>query len=310
MTWGLSGLLGLGLAPVHCFLFGALISPTDPIAVLGLLRQVGAPPDLAITITGESLFNDGVGVVVFLALLGVAGAGGHGSVTAVGVLGLFAVEALGGAVFGLGVGLIAFFMLKSVDRYQVEVLLSLALVAGGWALAERLQVSAPIAMVVAGLLIGNHGRAFAMSETTRSHLDSFWELVDEVLNAVLFVLIGLEVLVLRFPTPALVAGLLAIPMVLLARFASVGLPVASMRRFRRVPKHAVKVMTWGGLRGGISVALALALGQQLAVTHPASRDTILVLTYVVVVFSIAAQGLSLRPALRHWGIAEDEAAAG
>lgn len=310
MTWGLSGLLGLGLEPVHCFLFGALISPTDPIAVLGLLRQVGAPTDLAITITGESLFNDGVGVVVFLALLGAAGTSGHQSVTAGGVLGLFVVEALGGALFGLAVGLVAYWMLRSVDRYQVEVLLSLALVAGGWALAEALHLSAPIAMVVAGLLIGNHGRAFAMSTTTREHLDTFWELVDEVLNAVLFVLIGLEVLVLRFSTPALVAGLAAIPLVLLARLASVGLPVAVLRRFRQVPGHAVKVMTWGGLRGGISVALALALGQQLAVAHPESRDTILVLTYVVVVFSIAAQGLSLKGALRRWGVSGGETATG
>ncbi len=309
MTWGLSGLLGLGLSPVHCFLFGALISPTDPIAVLGLLRQVGAPTDLAITITGESLFNDGVGVVVFLALLGVAGAGGHESLTAAGVLGLFAVEVLGGVVFGLGVGLAAYWMLKSVDRYQVEVLLSLALVAGGWALAEALHLSAPIAMVVAGLLIGNQGRAFAMSDTTREHLDTFWELVDEVLNAVLFVLIGLEMLVLRFPIPALVAGLMAIPTVLLARFASVGLPVTLIRRFREVPVHAVKVMTWGGLRGGISVALALALGQQLAATDSGSRDTILVMTYVVVVFSIAAQGLTLKPALRLWGVSEGETGA-
>jgi monovalent cation:H+ antiporter, CPA1 family len=303
MVWGLARLLGLALDPFHALLFGALISPTDPIAVLGLLTKLGAPRSLVAKITGESLFNDGVGVVLFLGLVGVAGLtpqSGHPGPW--NVLELFAVEALGGIVFGFGVGVIIYFMLKSVDEYTVEVLLSLALVAGGYALAEALHVSAPIAMVVAGLLIGNHGRAFAMSATTREHLDAFWELVDETLNAVLFVLIGLEVLVLTFSGRQLMVGLLVIPAVLLARWVAVALPLTMLRPFQRFTPHAVKVLTWGGLRGGISVALALWLSRLMGPGHAATRDLLLVMTYCVVVFSIIVQGLTISPLLRHWGL--------
>ena len=211
-----------------------------------------------------------------------------------------------GAAYGFAIGLVAYWLLKSVDRYQVEILISLALVTGGYALAEQLHVSAPIAMVVAGLLIGNHGRAFAMSDTTRANLDTFWELVDEVLNAVLFVLIGLEVLLLTFARSYLVAGLLAIPAVLLARLISVGLAVNVLRPLRQFTPHAVKVMTWSGLRGGISVALALWLAERLGSEHATSRDAILVMTYAVVVFSIVGQGLSLPRQLRRWKLTGDQ----
>jgi CPA1 family monovalent cation:H+ antiporter len=303
MTWGLTNLLGFQVALIHCMIFGALISPTDPIAVLGLLKNLGAPRSLATKIAGESLFNDGVGVVVFLAVIGLAGFGSHPHVTAGVVIKLLLLEVLGGAGFGLAIGYLAYRLLKSVDSYPVEILISLALVTGGYAGAEALHISAPIAMVVAGILIGNHGRALAMSRTTRQHLDSFWELVDEILNAVLFVLIGLEVLVLSYTARSLLAGLLAIPIVLLARMLAVGLPVTALRRLRSFSPHAIKVLTWSGLRGGISVALALSLSEHFSSPALApTRDLIVIMTYLVVVFSIVFQGLTISSLLRHWGL--------
>ncbi len=341
MTWCLFHLLGEDMPIIYCLLFGALISPTDPIAVLAILKTLGAPKNLETKIAGESLFNDGVGVVVFLALMGVAGFGGHApeqkptameipvhSETAAAehtvhadtqihsesesaadphhasgfdpaeVAVLFGKETLGGALFGLVIGVLAFMMLRSVDNYQVEVLISLALVAGGYALAAAWGLSGPIAMVVCGLLIGNHGRAYAMSDTTRQNLDTFWELIDEVLNAVLFVLIGLEVLVLTFDQVNLEAGLLAIPVVLLARLIAVSLPMSMLKRFHEFTPHAVKVLTWGGLRGGISVALALSLKESLGREAPESYQAILFMTYSVVVFSIVIQGLTMPRLLR------------
>lgn len=341
LTWCLFKVLGQDMPVIYCLLFGALISPTDPIAVLAILKTLGAPKNLETKIAGESLFNDGVGVVVFLALMGVAGFGGHGhgasqadkhagaaastheirlitdtplesvdtadhvdaviadesehalEVEPAEVAVLFAKETLGGAVFGLAIGVLAFMMLRSVDNYQVEVMISLALVAGGYALAVAWGLSGPIAMVVAGLLIGNPGRKHAMSDTTREHLDTFWELIDEILNAVLFVLIGLEVLVLTFDTINLEAGLIAIPMVLLARMTAVSLPMTMLKRFHEFTPHAIKVLTWGGLRGGISVALALSLKETLGAESPASYQAILFMTYAVVVFSIVVQGLTM-----------------
>jgi len=290
LSWYAFGLAGLDIPFIYCLLFGALISPTDPIAVLGILKQSHVPKSLEAKIAGESLFNDGMAVVVFLVLVRFA-AGGI-EVSAGDVLLLFAQEAIGGVLFGLAAGAITYWMLKSVDNYQVEVLLTLALVTGGYALAEMLHLSAPIAIVCAGLLIGNHGRTLAMSDKTRGHLDTFWELVDEVLNAVLFVLIGLEVLALVYDQKYLLAGLLAIPIVLLARFITVGIPITVMRRFRNFSPRAIQILTWGGLRGGISVALALSL--------PPSdiRNALVVITYVVVIFSILVQGLTIGPLIR------------
>jgi len=283
--------VGLSLPWLYCMLFGALISPTDPIAVLGVLKSAKVPKSLEVKVAGESLFNDGVGVVVFLVLVGIATRSGDVSATA--VIGLFALEALGGVLLGLGLGTLAYRMLKSVDNYQVEVLLTLALVMGGYALASALHTSGPIAIVVAGLFIGNQGRRFAMSDTTREHLDTFWELLDEILNAVLFVLLGLEILVLSLRGEYLIAGLLAIPVVLLARWASVGLPVRLMQRWRRFTPGAITVMTWGGLRGGISVALALSLPAESS-----ARELLIAVTYVVVVFSILVQGLTVGTVVR------------
>jgi CPA1 family monovalent cation:H+ antiporter len=284
-------ILGIPQRLVDCLVFGALISPTDPISVLGLLKQMGAPKSLEVQIAGESLFNDGLGVVVFAALLEIA-EGGHG-VDAGHLAVLFAREALGGVVFGLVAGLLVYWMLKSVDRYQVEILLSLALVAGGYALADALHLSGPIAMVVAGLLIGNHGRSFAMSATTTEHLGVFWELVDEILNAVLFVLLGLEMLVLTFSRTYFLAGLLAIPIVLTARAVSVGVPIWALRRWESFDPSMVPILTWGGLRGGISVALALSLAGDGELSPTTGREVILAMTYIVVVFSILVQGLTV-----------------
>jgi CPA1 family monovalent cation:H+ antiporter len=291
LTYLCFGLLGLYVPLIDCLLFGALISPTDPIAVLGIMKSAGASKNLETKISGESLFNDGVGVVVFLVLLSVA-TGGH-EVSAGSILWLFLQEAVGGALYGLGLGALAFSMLKQVDDYSVEVLITLAVTTGGYALGEILHLSAPIAIVVAGLLIGNHGRALAMSERTREHLDTFWELIDETLNAVLFVLIGMEVLILAYRQEYLYAGLLAIPIALFARLVSVGIPIGIMRRYREFSPMTVSVLTWGGLRGGISVALALSLpGGEV-------RDALVTVTYVVVTFSILVQGLSIGPLVRY-----------
>jgi len=290
LAWWLLAALGLEIPLLHCLLFGALISPTDPIAVLGILKSAGAPKSLEIKIVGESLFNDGIGVVVFMVLADLA-YGGHDA-SAGGVALLFLQEAVGGVVYGLVIGLVAYRMIKSVSNYQVEILLTLALVMGGYALAGALHVSGPIAVVVAGLLIGNHGRRFAMSDTTREHLDSFWELADEILNAVLFVLIGLEVLVLDFSPRYLLAGAALIPVVLAARLVSVAAPIGLLRFTRRFTPGVVRILTWGGLRGGISIALALSL--------PAGpeRDTIVAITYVIVVFSVVVQGLTIGKVVR------------
>ena len=285
LTWILLRSLGLDLPFIYCLLFGALISPTDPIAVLGILKSANAPKSLETKITGESLFNDGVGVVVFIVLLDIV-RGGH-EIDAAQLLLFFLQEVVGGAVFGLATGFLVYWMLKSLDNYPVEILLTMALVTGTYALAETLHLSAPIAVVVGGLLIGNQGRALAMSEKTCEHLDSFWELLDEILNAVLFVLIGLEILVLQFNLSYLLAGLAAIPLVLAARWVSVGIPISLLRLRREFSPHVVKIMTWGGLRGGISVALALSL------PSGPERDLILAVTYTVVVFSILVQGLTI-----------------
>ena len=283
--WFALPLTGLHLPLMYCLLFGALISPTDPIAVMGILKSARAPKELELVIASESLFNDGVGVVIFSLLLGMLASGltptlGQG-------VELLLHEAGGGLLFGLVLGYVTFRLLKSVDSYQVEVLLTLAAVTGGYALASKLRVSGPLAMVVAGLIIGNHGRALAMSDTTRRYLDMFWELVDEILNAMLFVLIGMEVLLVVFSVNELVAAGLAIAVTLLARLLTVGLPVRLLRRVVKLPRGSWQVLTWGGLRGGISVALALSL--------PAGpeRDTVVALTYGVVVFSILVQGLSI-----------------
>lgn len=278
--------LGIKINFIYCLLFGALISPTDPVAVLGILKKAGAPKSLETKITGESLFNDGVGVVVFLAILGIATGENDATFAAIG--NLFFLEVLGGIAIGFVIGLLAFLMLRSIDQYQVEVLITLALVTGGYSLAHNLHTSGPLAMVVAGLMIGNQGRILAMSEKTEEHLDSFWELIDEILNAILFLVIGLEILVLAFQMNHIIFGIIAIPLTLAVRMLAVSLPAILLRKKANFSKGTIKALTWGGLRGGISLALALSIPKG------AERDVLLTATYIVVIFSIAVQGLTLK----------------
>ena len=298
LTWGGLHLLGLEPGWPLCLLFGALISPTDPVAVLAILRKAGVKESLRTKITGESLFNDGIGVVLFTLIAAVTLGGAE--LTGFSVLLLFLQEAVGGVLFGLFTGWICYQLLRRVDQIQVELLLTLALVMGGYVLAFRLHVSGPLAMVAAGLLIGNHGKILAMSETTRQHLEDFWAMLDELLNSLLFLLLGLSLLVI-VPGPALFpACLLAIAIVLVARLASVSLPIYLLRSLHRFSPHAVWVLTWGGIRGGISVALALSLKDL------PQRELLLGMTYAVVVWSICVQGLTLPRVARRLAAEQDE----
>ncbi|MGM8898784.1 MULTISPECIES: cation:proton antiporter [unclassified Psychrobacter] len=278
-------LLGFGLPFIWCLLFGALISPTDPIAVMGILASAGAPKSIETVIAGESLFNDGIGVVIFVLLLGILSSGDIPTVNY--VAHTLAVEAGGGIIFGLVLGAILYYLLKSIDSYQEEVLLTLAGVIGGYALASHWHLSGPLAMVMMGLMVGNRGRELAMSDKTRHYIDLFWELIDEILNAILFVLIGLEVVIIAYSGNLFIAGGLSIMIALLARLIVVGMTTKTFSRQLQLPEGAWKVLTWGGLRGGISVALVLQLPSGM------ERDILLALTYAVVVFSILVQGLSI-----------------
>ena len=290
---------GLPTPFIYCLLFGALISPTDPVAVLSILTKANIPKSLETKIVGESLFNDGVGVVLFVVTLEVALLG-PGDVTLSHALGIFLRETVGGLALGTALGLGAAWLLRTIDNYQVEVLLTLALVAGGTALATRLHTSGPLAMVMAGLLVGHFSRSGAiLSDESQDYVDKFWELIDEVLNALLFVLMGLEVLVLHIPGRTVLAGLAAIVVVLVARLAAVALPLGLLRirSTFQASDHSLTVLTWGGLRGGLSVALALSL----PATMP--RELLVGITYVIVVFSIIGQGLTIGPLVRWLGVA-------
>jgi CPA1 family monovalent cation:H+ antiporter len=292
--WWLLNLFGLETPFIWALVFGALISPTDPVAVLGLFKTVKVPETLQAKMAGESLFNDGVGVVVFTAVVAVAvGGGAHGGeMGAAEIALLFAEEAIGGALLGLVTGYACYRALASIDEYSLEVLLTLALVMGTYALAIRLHTSGPIAMVVAGLIIGNRGMKFAVSETTRDYLHKFWSMLDEILNSVLFLLIGLEVLVVAQRLDHLEVALFAIPVALLARFVSVLIPLKLLSRRAAFTPGAVQILTWGGLRGGIAVALALSL------PNNEYKVTILTVTYAVVLFSIIVQGLTMQSLVR------------
>lgn len=286
LTWWLAGLVGVQLPYIYALLFGALISPTDPIAVLSILKQMGVPKSLYMRIGGESLFNDGVGVVIFLSILGFAI---HPETFEAHDFFLtFLHEAVGGLVLGVGLGWGTYKLLQSIDEYKTEVMLTLALVSGGYVLAESLHVSAPLCMVAAGLIIGNHGREFGMSKKTREHLDVFWELLDEILNDVLFLLVGLEMIIITFSGQTLLLGVLVIFAVLLGRLISVGVPISAMRMVRPYEKGTVRMMVWGGLRGGLSIAMALSLPES------PEKSVILTLTYVVVLFSIMVQGMTFK----------------
>ena len=347
LVWLVFGWLGLDVKFIDCLLFGALISPTDPIAVLGILKQAGVPKKLETKIVGESLFNDGVGVVIFITIFMIATGGqepgahfvdevhaktpvvkmaeegtesndaekqtetqtethdadhgegtehdghGHGGKTTVlGIAELFGKEVFGGVLLGLILGFATFWLLRTIDDYEIEVMITLACVFGGCALAAWLHVSAPLAMVVAGLVVGNDTvRGTSMSQQTELYVDKFWELVDILLNAILFVLIGFEMLLINFDQLFLTAGLFAIIIVIGSRFLSLLLPVRFFAKRLSFVPHTTTIMTWGGLRGGISIALALAMPGE-------NKDLFLTVTYAVVVFSIIVQGLSVGPLAR------------
>jgi Na+:H+ antiporter len=284
--------VGLQVDFIYCLLFGALISPTDPIAVLGILKKAGAPKNLETKIVGESLFNDGVGVVVFLTIFNIASSSAA-DVDVLEIVKLFGKEVIGGIVLGLILGGITYRMMKSIDDYEVEVIITLAAVMGGTLLAHQLHLSAPLAMVTAGLIVGNDTvRNAAMSETTETYVDKFWELIDVLLNTILFVMIGMELLVLTFEGSYIIAGLIAIPMVLLSRYLSLWHPIKFFAKKLEFVPHTNLIMTWGGLRGGISIALALSLTQEM------HKELFLVITYIIVAFSIIGQGLTVEPIIR------------
>jgi CPA1 family monovalent cation:H+ antiporter len=288
-TYFIFKMAGLDVSLLYALVFGALISPTDPVAVIGILRTTRISKSLEAKITGESLFNDGVGIVIFIILVALATAGTGAGFSFLDVTILFFREAFGGALLGFVFGYAAYMALKSIDNYQIEVLITLALVMSTYSAASLLHISGPIAEVVAGLLVGNHGKSFAMSETTIDHVEKFWSLIDEILNAVLFLLIGLEVFAIQLQPTYLISGLLVIPTVLAARFISVSIPISLLRFKKELSKGVIRILTWSGLRGGISVALVLSLPPFKG------RDLLLTCTYTVVLFSIIVQGLTLKP---------------
>jgi CPA1 family monovalent cation:H+ antiporter len=293
--WALH-LAAIPIATTEALLFGALISPTDPIAVLEMLKRVGATPELESQLAGESLFNDGVGAVIFVALLGASKASSAhiGLPSPTTFAALLLLQAGGGIVLGVVLGYLAYRLIGMVDSYRVEVMLTLALAMGGYVLADQLQLSAPLEVVAAGLMVSGTARPFAMSLKTRDHLETFWELVDDIMNVVLFLLLGLQLLVLPLSLSLLTAGLIAIPVVLCARFASVAAVTRTLALCRQRVTGHVMVLSWGGLRGALAVALALSLPREPA----AERNLLLASTYVVVVFSILVQGLTIAPLLR------------
>jgi len=289
--WWLLNFFGIEMPFIWMLVFGALISPTDPVAVLGLFKTVKVPESLEAKMAGESLLNDGVGIVVFTIVVAIAVGGDvHGSgITVMSVIELFAYEAIGGAALGLVAGYACYRAMSQIDEHNLEVLITLAMVMVTYAVAIRLHLSGPIAMVVAGLFIGNRGMRYAVSDNTRDYVEKFWSLLDEILNSVLFLLIGLEVLVIAQRVDHVGVALLAIPVTLAARWISVSIPISILARWRSFTKGAIPILTWGGLRGGIAVALALSL--------PANefKPTILTITYAVVLFSIIVQGLTIKP---------------
>ncbi|WP_298265333.1 sodium:proton antiporter [uncultured Lutibacter sp.] len=286
LVYFLLQMLTLEVDFIYCLLFGALISPTDPIAVLGILKQVGAPKNLETKIVGESLFNDGVGVVVFLTIYQIAKGGGD--VTFMHVAEMFLVEVIGGIGLGFLLGWITYKLLKSIDDYDVEVIITIAAVMGGTVLAQYLHLSAPLAMVTAGLIVGHDTvRQTTMSKTTEQYVDKFWELIDILLNTILFVMIGMEILILTYNHQYILAGIFCVPTLLLARYLSLMLPIKLFAKKLDFVPNTNLIMTWGGLRGGISIALALSLTSEM------HRDLFLVITYIVVVFSIIGQGLTV-----------------
>jgi CPA1 family monovalent cation:H+ antiporter len=286
MSYYLFILFNLNIPYIYCLLFGALISPTDPIAVMGILKQAGIPKTLEMKIAGESLFNDGVGVVVFLTIFELA-VNGIDKFTIGGTAMLFLKEAGGGLLFGAILGYMAHLLIKSIDNYRVEVLITLAVVMCGYSVADHFHLSGPLAIIIAGIIMGTKGKSEGLSEISRDYLGKFWDLTDEIFNAILFLLIGLEMLVIKVNPTILIIGGIMIVVVLLARLLCVALPVTFLKIWIKFEKNAIIMLTWGGLRGGLSVAMALSIP---AAMH---RDEFVLITYIIVVFSIIVQGLTI-----------------
>ena len=288
----ISQLLGFNIEYLYCLIFGVIVSPTDPVAVLALLKRLKVPKRLESMIGGESLFNDGVAVVVFSVLLTIAFGSstghGHGSdMDANAVIGLFVKEAFGGALLGLIGGYLTFVLMKSIDDYIIEVIATLALVTGAYSIALNLHLSGPIAMVIAGVFIGNTGKEFAMSANTRQHVTDFWHLIDEILNAALFILIGFQVLALSNDIKVWLISGVAVIVAVLARFIAVSIPLTFISTLIAKERGEIVILTWAGLKGGISIALALSL------PDIESKPIIVTAAYAVVVFSILIQGLTI-----------------
>lgn len=277
--------MGINVKLIHAMLFGALISPTDPIAVLSILKSAGVSKSLETKIAGESLFNDGVAVVVFITILKLAQPGANLEISS--ILLLFGQEAIGGLLLGLGIGYVGYKLIASIDNYQVEVLITLAIVMGGYTFAHFIHVSGPLAMVAAGLITGNQGKKLGMSDVTAEYIDKFWELVDEILNAVLFVLIGLELLIIQTNEKILFAAIILLLITLITRYISIYIPSIAVRLKEKITQKTILILTWGGLRGGISIALALSIAPEF------SKDIWVTITYVIVCFSILVQGMTI-----------------
>jgi len=286
MAYYLFAAFGLQIPYIYCLLFGALISPTDPIAVMGILKQAGIPKTLEVKITGESLFNDGVGVVVFLTIFEVA-VNGTAKFSIGNTALLFLKEAGGGLLFGAILGYLAHLLIKTIDNYRVEVLITLTVVMCGYSLADYLHLSGPLAIIIAGIIMGTKGKDEGLSEISRDYLGKFWDLTDEIFNAILFLLIGLEMLVIKVNPTIMIIGGIMVAVVLLARLLCVAVPVLFLKIWMKFEKNAILILTWGGLRGGLSVAMALSIPEAM------HRDEFVLITYVIVVFSIVVQGLTI-----------------
>ncbi|WP_319782509.1 sodium:proton antiporter [Oceanisphaera sp. IT1-181] len=303
--WLLAYAASIPLPFIYCLLFGALISPTDPIAVLAIVKKLGAPEQIAIQIEGESLFNDGIGLVIFMTIFAVAFSGTDATFSSVAAL--FTHEAIGGIIFGALLGLMSHVMISATDDGSMELLMTLCIPTAGFALANVLGVSGALAMVVAGIMIGNWTRYTGFTEQSEKYLDQFWHLLDEFLNAILFLLIGLAMLLVEFHWQAWILMLGAIPLVLVSRFISVALPYVGFRRFRSYNKYSIRILTWGGLRGGLSLAMALSIpvGVKLGADGQIElRDVILMMTYAIVLFSIIVQGMTITPMINKAKAAE------
>lgn len=296
VLYGITIIINMPLDLIYCLLFGALISPTDPIAVLAIVKKLNAPKRISTQIEGESLFNDGFGLVIFVTLFTIAF--GNETPTISSITMLFVHEAIGGLVYGLVLGLIFHYLISATNDHSMELLLTIGIPTAGYVFADVIHVSGPLAMVVSGILIGNWTRFVGFSKESADHLDHFWELVDEFLNGILFLLVGLSMLLFKFHQEDWLVMIIAIPLVLVSRFLSIWLCYQGFNRFRHYNPWSIRILTWGGLRGGLAIAMALAIPSGVMVVPEKGIDVkeiLLVMTYSVVIFSILIQGSTITP---------------